>query len=186
MSFAGIEKMHPFDSNKYRRVFEGLLAHNVIDKQTRICQPDVPDREFLQEVMTKKYLLKLNYSLVVCKIIELPLFFFPGWMLRWRVLDPFARASLGSVLAAVKAHQVGWGINLGGGFHHAHREDGGGFCVYPDITFVSHYMEKWFGYKRIMIIDLDAHQGNGHARDHMDRLKYCVFDVYNHEIYPGD
>ena len=37
-----------------------------------------------------------------------------------------------------------------------------------------------------MIIDLDAHQGNGHALDHMDRLKYCVFDVYNHEIYPGD
>lgn len=37
-----------------------------------------------------------------------------------------------------------------------------------------------------MIIDLDAHQGNGHARDHMDRTKYCVFDVYNHYIYPGD
>lgn len=47
-------------------------------------------------------------------------------------------------------------------------------------------MELWHGYKRFLIIDLDAHQGNGHARDHMDRNKYCIFDVYNHYIYPGD
>jgi len=58
--------------------------------------------------------------------------------------------------------------------------------IYPDITFITRYVELWFGYKRIMIVDLDAHQGNGHERDHMDRLKYCVFDIYNHSIYPGD
>jgi histone deacetylase 11 len=136
--------------------------------------------------MTLWYLFKLNYSIAVCSIIELPLIFLPGWALRWRVLDPFQRASLGSVEAAVIAHQVGWGINLGGGFHHAHHSDGGGFCVYPDITFVTHYMESWYNYKRFLIIDLDAHQGNGHERDHGDRLKYCIFDVYNHYIYPGD
>ena len=58
--------------------------------------------------------------------------------------------------------------------------------MYPDITFITHYMELWYGYKRFMIIDLDAHQGNGHGRDHMDRLKYCIVDFYNHYIYPGD
>jgi histone deacetylase 11 len=47
-------------------------------------------------------------------------------------------------------------------------------------------MEKWYNYKRFMIIDLDAHQGNGHARDHMDKEKYYIFDVYNHCIFPGD
>jgi len=47
-------------------------------------------------------------------------------------------------------------------------------------------MEQWYGYKRFLIIDLDAHQGNGHGLDHMDRLKYCVFDMYNHHIFPGD
>ena len=44
----------------------------------------------------------------------------------------------------------------------------------------------WHGFKRFMILDLDAHQGNGHELDHQDRSKYFVFDVYNHNIYPGD
>jgi histone deacetylase 11 len=152
----------------------------------KFCEPQVPDREFLQKVMSVWYLFLLNYSLKVCSIIELPLIFLPGWALRARLLEKMQRASLGSVAAGCIAHKKGWAINLGGGFHHAHANDGSGFCVYPDITFLTHYMEQWYGYKRFMIIDLDAHQGNGHGLDHMDRLKFCVFDMYNHYIFPGD
>ena len=47
-------------------------------------------------------------------------------------------------------------------------------------------MEEWFGYKRFLIIDLDAHQGNGHERDHIDKDKFYIIDAYNHQIYPGD
>lgn len=37
-----------------------------------------------------------------------------------------------------------------------------------------------------MIIDLDAHQGNGHERDHINRDDVFIVDAYNHHIYPGD
>lgn len=37
-----------------------------------------------------------------------------------------------------------------------------------------------------MIIDLDAHQGNGHERDHINRRDVFIVDAYNHNIYPGD
>ena len=37
-----------------------------------------------------------------------------------------------------------------------------------------------------MIIDLDAHQGNGHERDHQNTNKFYIIDAYNHNIYPGD
>lgn len=37
-----------------------------------------------------------------------------------------------------------------------------------------------------MIIDLDAHQGNGHERDHINRDDVFIVDAYNHNIYPGD
>ena len=47
-------------------------------------------------------------------------------------------------------------------------------------------MEKWFGYKKFLIIDLDAHQGNGIAIDHMVNSKYYVLDAYNHSILPQD
>lgn len=37
-----------------------------------------------------------------------------------------------------------------------------------------------------MIIDLDAHQGNGHERDMLDDKEVFIVDVYNHHIYPCD
>ena len=110
----------------------------------------------------------------------------PGWLLRMRLLEPMQCATLGSVEAACMAHIHGWAINLGGGFHHATHSSGGGFCIYPDITFITRYMEEWHGINRFMIVDLDAHQGNGHERDHQDKDKYHILDAYNHRIYPGD
>ena len=152
----------------------------------KIHSPEVPTREFLQHVMSPFYLFLLNYTLQVSACIELPLIFLPGWFMRMRVLDPMMRATKGSVDAACIARHKGWAINLSGGYHHAYRSGGGGFCIYPDITFITQYMEEWYGYKRFLIIDLDAHQGNGHERDHMDKSKFFIIDAYHHGIYPAD
>lgn len=132
------------------------------------------------------YLLCLNYSIYVCKCLEVPLFFLPGSILRWRVLEPMMKATQGSVDAACIALQKGWAINLSGGYHHACTNTGGGFCIYPDITFIVHYMRKWYSLRRILIIDLDAHQGNGYERDLFKDADVHIIDVYNPYIYPGD
>jgi histone deacetylase 11 len=73
----------------------------------------------------------------------------------------------------------GWSINLGGGFHHASRCHGGGFCVYADITLaLKQVMMRYSSrIKRVMIIDLDAHQGNGHERDFADDSEVFIFDA---------
>lgn len=92
----------------------------------------------------------------------------------------------GSVDAAFLAMHKGWAINLSGGYHHATKTNGEGFCVIPDITFVTHYLRKVYNIKKILIIDLDAHQGNGHERDHMGDKDIFIIDAYNHSIYPGD
>ena len=68
-----------------------------------------------------------------------------------------ACGSKGSVDAACIALKKGWAINLSGGFHHATVDNGGGFCIYPDITMVTRYMEEWHDLKKFMIVDLDAH-----------------------------
>ena len=117
--------------------------------------------------MSKWYLLKMCYSIPLSSYIEMPLFFLPNFLLRWRVLDPKLRATEGTILAAISALKLKWAINLAGGYHHATCETGGGFCIYPDITFAVHYLQTGKGIKNIMIIDLDAHQGNGHERDHL-------------------
>ena len=111
------------------------------------------------------YLFKLQYTLFICAKVEVPLFILPAFFLRFRVLNPMMRCALGSVDAAFMALDHGWAINLGGGYHHASRKDGGGFCIYPDITMIAHYLRKEKRASKILIIDLDAHQGNGHERD---------------------
>lgn len=153
----GLEKLHPFDSCKYKRVFESLIKKKIIDEDTQIHEPAEPTREFLLEKMSPFYLFKLCYSLYICKCLEVPLFFLPAWFLRMRVLDPMLKATQGSVDAAIMAFDHGWAINLSGGYHHANCKSGGGFCIYPDITFIVHFARKYKGIRRVLIIDLDAH-----------------------------
>lgn len=82
----------------------------------------------------------------------------------------------------------GWAINLSGGYHHASYHDGGGFCVYADITICISHLKRYHGdkVKKVMIIDLDAHQGNGHERDFMQDPDVLIIDAYNPDIYPYD
>ncbi|XP_047637872.1 histone deacetylase 11 isoform X1 [Phacochoerus africanus] len=85
------------------------------------------------------------------------------------------------------AVERGWAINVGGGFHHCSSDRGGGFCAYADITLAIKFLfERVEGISRATIIDLDAHQGNGHERDFMGDKRVYIMDVYNRHIYPGD
>ncbi|KAG0462808.1 hypothetical protein HPP92_021284 [Vanilla planifolia] len=87
--------------------------------------------------------------------------------------------------AAKLAFERGWSINVGGGFHHCSANKGGGFCAYADISLCIKYAFVRLNISRVIIIDLDAHQGNGHATDFCDERVY-ILDMYNSEIYPLD
>jgi len=82
----------------------------------------------------------------------------------------------------------GWAINLSGGYHHASYHNGGGFCFYADISLCISHLKRYHGdrIKKVMIIDLDAHQGNGHERDFMQDPNVLIIDAYNPNIYPYD
>lgn len=51
---------------------------------------------------------------------------------------------------------------------------------------MAHFARKWHGIQRILIIDLDAHQGNGHERDFLNDPNVYIIDAFNPYIYPGD
>ena len=89
-------------------------------------------------------------------------------------------------MAAVSSLKLKWAINLGGGSHHACSTTGGGFCIYPDITLTIHYLKTRNNIKKVLIIDLDANQGNGHERDALNDPDIYIIDVYNPEVYPNN
>ncbi|XP_022140227.1 histone deacetylase 2 isoform X3 [Momordica charantia] len=123
---------------------------------------DVPS----SKVHPQSYLDSLKNSLNVAKIIEVPpVAVFPHCIVKNKVQRPFRNQVGGTILAAKLAKERGWAINVGGGFHHCSAELGGGFCVYADISLCIHYAFVQLNISRVMIIDLDAHQGNGHEMD---------------------
>lgn len=126
------------------------------------------------------------YSIPLSMYIEMSLFMIPNFLLRWRVLNPMLLATEGTLISCEIANRLKWTVNLSGGYHHASTKTGGGFCVYPDITLAVHYIRTRLDKKKVMIIDLDAHQGNGYERDFLSDDNTFIVDCYNHRIYPGD
>ncbi|OMJ75608.1 hypothetical protein SteCoe_25228 [Stentor coeruleus] len=179
----GIEKLHPFDSQKYGKVFHEL---NI---QGQYIVPSKCPRSLLIAVHPFWFLLSLCYSLQIFRAIEVPIFFLPAPVLRWRVLNPMLLATHGSIIAGCAAvTNRKFGINLSGGYHHASSTSCGGFCIYADITLTIYWIRRWYpeAVKKVLIVDLDAHQGNGHERDFIKCPDTFILDFYNDEIYPGD
>lgn len=186
IEFLGIEKLHPFDSSKWGRICQFLTNEGVLDKN-RILEPLEASKDDLLVVHPKSYLAHLKSSVNVAMIMEVPpVAMLPNCLVQQKVLHPFRMQVGGSILAAKLAKERGWAINVGGGFHHCSAEKGGGFCVYADITLCIQYAFVRMNISRVMIIDLDAHQGNGHETDFSDDRRVYIMDMYNSQIYPLD
>ncbi|XP_078439336.1 histone deacetylase 2 isoform X1 [Wolffia australiana] len=186
IAFMGIEKLHPFDSSKWGRICQFLISEGILDKD-RIVEPLEASREDLLVVHSETYLDSLKSSLTVATIIEVPpVALLPNCLVQQKVLRPFRRQVGGTILAAKLAKERGWAINVGGGFHHCSANKGGGFCAYADISLCIHYAFSRLNLSRVMIIDLDAHQGNGHEIDFSSDGRVYILDMYNAGIYPFD
>lgn len=156
--------------------------------QMDILKPhEVNDDELLQ-VHTKEYVSSLKSSSNVAKALEiLPLAVVPHFLIKKAILNPLKKQTGGTVLAGKLAKDKGWAINIGGGFHHCCSNMGGRFCVYADISLcVKFIFEHLDGISKVMILDLDAHQGNGYERDLGNDSRVYIFDAYNCCNYPND
>ncbi|XP_021749951.1 histone deacetylase 2-like [Chenopodium quinoa] len=186
ISFLGMEKWHPFDSSKWGRICQFLASEGVLDKSC-IIEPEEASKEDLLVVHPEKYLDSLQSSSTVAKILVVPpVAMLPNCIIQRKILYPFRKQVGGSVLAAKLAKERGWAINVGGGFHHCSADEGGGFCAYADISMCIHFAFVQLNISRVMIIDLDAHQGNGHEVDFSKDKRVYILDMYNSEVYPLD
>lgn len=177
---------HPFDSSKWGRVQKFLADEGVLNRK-RIVEPVEATRDDLLVVHSEEYLDSLKCSSVVAQIAEVPpIALLPNFVVQWKVLKPFRKQVGGTVLSAKLAKERGWAINIGGGFHHCCATEGGGFCAHADISLAIQFAYTRLGITRVMIIDLDAHQGNGHERDFMNDDRVYIVDLYNSDIYPWD
>jgi histone deacetylase 11 len=108
----------------------------------------------------------------------------PHWFVDWRVLRAMRYQTGGTVLACRLALEHGIAINLGGGYHHAAGSWGSGFCVYADIPLAAATLHREGRAGRVLVVDLDAHQGDGTAAAIAPWPWASILDVYEEDLFP--
>lgn len=88
-----------------------------------------------------------------------------GLGLPWspQLVERGRRSSQGTVEAARDALAGGWGMNLGGGTHHAGPASGRGFCLFNDVVLATRVLRGEGAIRRVLVVDCDVHQGDGTA-----------------------
>lgn len=184
----GLENAHPFDSKKYGKVFRFLQEKGILHDHNHHQPTEKASDDVLLRVHTKEYLDSLRQSSTVARIAELGILRrVPNFLLQWKFLNPMRWATAGTLLGVDLALQHGWAINLSGGYHHAKADRSSGFCFFADINLAADRF--WTQHKpqgKVMVIDLDAHQGNGFEDIFKREPRVDVFDIYNGDIYPMD
>lgn len=188
ITFGGLERLHPFDTKKYGKI-AACLKEKLDLSNDQFYTPESISTNDLLIVHEQKYLDSLNSSFKLGLIADMPfLAVLPRSVAQKALLEPVKLASGGTILGAQLALTYGWAINLSGGYHHAKSAEPviGGFCILNDICVAAKKILIEHPDYRILIIDLDAHQGNGHEEMAKNEPNIAIFDVYNGDTWPGD
>ncbi|MCS7124469.1 MAG: histone deacetylase [Candidatus Bathyarchaeota archaeon] len=87
----------------------------------------------------------------------------------------------------VYSGQAKRGVSLGGGFHHAGRNYGGGFCLFNDIAVLIEYLRAEKGVEKFLVLDYDVHAGNGTSDIYYRDPTVLFISVHQdpRTLYPG-
>lgn len=169
---------HRFPMEKYRLVKHALISRGILEASQLLPAPLAKQQDLLR-AHTKTYVEGLfSHSLPTkeTRPIGLPL----GEALLQRSL-----ASVGGFLKACDyALQDGFSAVLAGGTHHAHADRGEGFCVFNDFAVASLKLLQEGRVKKILIIDLDVHQGNGNSSILGERDDVFILSLHGEKNYP--
>jgi acetoin utilization deacetylase AcuC-like enzyme len=169
---------HVFRSDKFEAALEILLKEGAI-AAADVIEPRPPSRSELLLAHTPAWADKLLNGKLTAG----------DWAAAERepgagLIEAHLFNAGGTILAARLALRTGLGINCGGGGHHAFADHGEGFCLINDIALAVNKLRKEKKIKRALIIDLDAHQGNGTASIFRNDGEVFTFSVHQRGIYP--
>ncbi|MGH1472013.1 MAG: histone deacetylase family protein [Cellvibrionaceae bacterium] len=177
--------LHPFDGKKFQRVYDELNKDSKMDFiSPQAMVSDQLITEFVNALI-KRFLVNKVAVLRALEVPKLPFISFK--FLDQKVLQPMKWGVAGTIISAKEALVSGLCWNLSGGYHHASQHSIEGFCIYNDIGICYQELLKesiFTDEDKILIIDTDAHHGNGNARTFKENKNVEILDVFNESIYP--
>lgn len=169
---------HRFPMLKYELLPQQLL-HEGIVSETAFFEPGLPNLQHILAVHTKTYVDDLlNLTLDARAVRKI------GFPLSEELVERELRLAQGTILGAQKALQTGIAFNIAGGTHHAYSDRGEAFCLLNDQAIAAQYLLNEGLAKKILIVDLDVHQGNGTAEIFQHNPAVFTFSMHGKSNYP--
>ncbi|MBO3096966.1 histone deacetylase family protein [Gelidibacter pelagius] len=169
---------HRFPMLKYELLPEQLLYEGTCTK-ANFFEPTIPDASHILKVHTEAYyndLLNLTLSPKEIRRIGFPL----SEVLVEREITIVG----GTIIASELAIEHGVAMNIAGGTHHAYSDRGEGFCMLNDQAVAARYLQEKKLARKILIVDLDVHQGNGTAEIFQNDPSVFTFSMHGKSNYP--
>jgi acetoin utilization deacetylase AcuC-like enzyme len=174
---AKIDDDHKFPIRKFGELADYLIKKKIVSK---FFNPEPCSFETLKEAHSEKYILDIqNKTLDQIGIKKI------GFPLNDSVVQRSFIATGGTVLATKLAINYGIACNTAGGSHHANFEGGAGYCVFNDVAVAAKYLLNRGLANKILIVDLDVHQGNGNADIFNDNRNVFTFSMHSKSNYPA-
>lgn len=170
---------HRFPMEKYELIPAQLLREGVITEQ-QLLQPAALEEDIVLLTHDGAYWEKLQQQTLSDKEVrKIGLPQSPALTLREVMI---CRGTIDCALYALHHNSVG--LNVAGGTHHAFADRGEGFCLLNDFAVAANYLLSRKLVSKILIIDLDVHQGNGTAALFANNPQVYTFSMHGDHNYP--
>ena len=169
---------HRFPMEKYDLLPKQLLHEGTCTAEN-FFEPDLPEMSYVLTVHNEGYvtaLLELSIEKRAARKI--------GFPLSKELIQRELIIADGTMKACDYALKYGIAMNIAGGTHHAYTSHGEAFCLLNDQAIAARYLQKEKRIKKILIIDLDVHQGNGTAEIFQNDASVFTFSMHGKNNYP--
>ena len=173
-----LPKGHRFPMEKYDLLPQQLL-HEGTCKEENFFEPEIPNNKHFFTVHTPDYffdLLNITLSQKAARKI--------GFPLSEVLVEREMIIADGTMKASEFALKNGIAMNIAGGTHHAFSNRGEAFCMLNDQAIAAKYLQNKKLAKKILIVDLDVHQGNGTAEIFQNDASIFTFSMHGKSNYP--
>ncbi len=176
---ADVPATHRFPMGKYRAVAEALVREGVVTSMEDYHQPMMAPENWLTLAHNPAYVAGV-LSQTLDEATQRKIGFKVTKFIEHRTRSSVA----GTVLAARLALEHGVAGNLAGGSHHAMPEGGAGFCVFNDVGVAGRLLLDEGSVSKILIVDLDVHQGDGTAKIFANEPRAFTFSLHCEKNWP--
>jgi acetoin utilization deacetylase AcuC-like enzyme len=169
---------HRFPMLKYELLPQQLLYEGTAT-ESDFFEPDVCDLNLVLAIHKQSYvddLLRLSLDPKAVRKI--------GFPLSKELVERELRIAQGTITGAQKSFETKVSFNIAGGTHHAYSTHGEAFCLLNDQAIAAQFLLDNKIAKKILIVDLDVHQGNGTAEIFKNNSKVFTFSTHGKTNYP--